>query len=77
MGYPTDDSRATLVVNGPVSDGTGHTTAVDGTCTNCGGVKLRNIQVSTFTFRISRYSLASYRSMELVWELPQQVAGRT
>lgn len=45
LGYPTDDTRATLVVNGPVSDGTGHTTAVDGTCSTCSGVKLRNIQV--------------------------------
>ncbi len=51
VGYPTDDSRATLVVDGPVANGTGHTTAVDGTCPNCSGVKLRNIQVSTFTFR--------------------------
>jgi len=51
VGYPTDDSRATLVVNGPVANGQGHTTAVDGTCSNCTGVKLRNIQVSTFTFR--------------------------
>jgi hypothetical protein len=45
QGYPTDYSRATLVVNGPVSNGKGHTTAVDGTCSNCNGVKLRNIQV--------------------------------
>lgn len=45
QGYPTGNDRATLVVNGPVSNGTGHTNAVDGTCTNCSGVKLRNIQV--------------------------------
>ena len=45
QGYPTGDQRATLVVSGPVANGAGHTTAVDGTCTNCGGVKLRNIQV--------------------------------
>ncbi len=45
VGYPTDDSRATLVVSGPVANGQGHTTAVDGTCQNCSGVKLRNIQV--------------------------------
>jgi hypothetical protein len=44
LGYPTDDTRATLVVNGPVQDGSGHTTAVDGTCASCNGVKLRNIQ---------------------------------
>ena len=46
MGYPTDDSRATLVVSGPIENGQGHTTAVDGTCANCGGVILRNIQAS-------------------------------
>ena len=45
VGYPSGDERATLVVNGPVSDGQGHTTAVDGTCSNCSGVRLRNIQV--------------------------------
>jgi hypothetical protein len=45
QGYPTDDTRATLVVFGPVANGTGHTTAVDGTCSNCDGVKLRHVQV--------------------------------
>lgn len=35
IGYPIEqedgtDLRATLVVNGPVSDGQGHTTAIDG-----------------------------------------------
>ena len=45
QGYPTGGERATLVVAGPVADGKGHTTAVDGTCNNCDGVKLRNIQV--------------------------------
>ena len=45
VGYPTDDSRATLVVSGPVSNGQGHTTAIDGTCANCSGIVLRNIQV--------------------------------
>lgn len=45
-GYPTDDSRATLVVNGPVANGVGHTNAVDGTCADCSGIMLRNIQVS-------------------------------
>ena len=48
QGYPTGDKRATLVVAGPVADGKGHTTAVDGTCTNCDGVKLRNIQVCSY-----------------------------
>ena len=45
VGYPTGDERATLVVAGPVFNGTGHTNAVDGTGLNCNGVKLRNIQV--------------------------------
>lgn len=45
LGYPTGDDRATLVVNGPVENGQGHTTAVDGTCVNCSGVKLRHVQV--------------------------------
>ncbi|KAI9063337.1 hypothetical protein FKP32DRAFT_1592598 [Trametes sanguinea] len=46
VGYPTGDERATLVVAGPVANGQGHTTAVDGTCQNCSGVKLRNIQIN-------------------------------
>lgn len=45
LGYPTDNSRAVLAVSGPVMDGQGHTTAIDGTCSTCSGVKLRNIQV--------------------------------
>lgn len=44
-GYPSGDERAVLVVNGPVMNGTGHTNAVDGTCSNCDGVRLRNVQV--------------------------------
>ncbi|KAI0032935.1 hypothetical protein K488DRAFT_78182 [Vararia minispora EC-137] len=46
LGYPTGDQRATLVVNGPVANGAGHTTAVDGTCSNCDGVMLRNVQIN-------------------------------
>lgn len=46
QGYPTGNDRAMLVVSGPVSNGQGHTNAVDGTCTNCSGVKLRNIQIN-------------------------------
>ena len=49
-GYPTDSSRATLVMSGPVANGKGHTTAVDGTCSDCYGVTLRNIQVSPSHF---------------------------
>ena len=58
-GYPTDNSRATLVVSGPVSNGQGHTTAVDGTCANCSGIILRNIQVrapATFSI-VDRYPI--------------------
>ncbi|KAF8182161.1 hypothetical protein K438DRAFT_1908086 [Mycena galopus ATCC 62051] len=46
LGYPTDDSRATLVVNGPVANGTGHTCAVNGACGDCSGIALRNIQIN-------------------------------
>lgn len=45
LGYPTGDDRAVLIVNGSIADGKGHTTAVDGMCSKCSGVKLRNIQV--------------------------------
>ncbi|KAF8659128.1 hypothetical protein AX16_001898 [Volvariella volvacea WC 439] len=45
-GYPIGDDRATLIVNGPVVNGTGHTVAIDGTCADCSGVKLRNIQIN-------------------------------
>lgn len=49
QGYPTDDTRATFVVSGPVTDGQGQsTTAVDGTCGDCDGIKLRNIQAGIF-----------------------------
>jgi hypothetical protein len=44
-GYPAGDDRAILVVNGPVFNGTGHTTAVDAMCSTCSGARLRNIQV--------------------------------
>ena len=52
LGYPTDGTRATLVVSGPITNGQGQTTAVDGTCENCGGIKLRNIQAGIFVFSI-------------------------
>lgn len=51
MGYPTTDTRAILTVNGPVSNGQGHTTAVDGSCATCSSVKLRNIQVPIISVR--------------------------
>ena len=34
-------------MSGPVANGQGHTTAVDGTCANCSNVILRNIQART------------------------------
>lgn len=57
VGYPTGNSRAILSVSGPIVNGTGHTTAIDGTCSTCSGIRLRNIQVcrtfgSTFTILI-------------------------
>lgn len=64
QGYPTGNDRATLVVNGPVSNGTGHTNAVDGTCTNCSGVKLRNIQVRSYQRDASRFDLVENRRVD-------------
>lgn len=58
-GYPTGDSRAMLVVNGPVSNGTGHTTAVDGSCATCSGVILRNVQVRTTITALLCHKLTS------------------
>ncbi|EMD40507.1 hypothetical protein CERSUDRAFT_111104 [Gelatoporia subvermispora B] len=46
VGYPEGSDRATLVVSGAVVNGNGQTTAVDGTCANCSGVRLRHIQVN-------------------------------
>jgi hypothetical protein len=70
VGYPTDNSRATLVVSGPVANGQGHTTAIDGTCANCGGIILRNIQVGVFLLLTDTLCLHHRciiaRSMELV-----------
>lgn len=59
QGYPTGDTRATLVVSGPVTNGHGHTTAVDGTCNNCNGVKLRNIQAGIFLYSIPDFLFTS------------------
>lgn len=70
MGYPTDNSRATLVVSGPVANGQGHTTAVDGTCANCSGAILRNIQANIFLSPIVNTLIYFVsRSMELAQEL--------
>ena len=61
QGYPTGPDRASLVVSGPVSDGTGHTTAMDGTCANCSGVKLRNVQVCSYQMRTLCFKVAEIR----------------
>ncbi|KAG8747422.1 hypothetical protein FRC10_001093 [Ceratobasidium sp. 414] len=46
FGYPIDDKRATLLVNGSTADGgSGHTVAVQGGCDLCAGIKIRNIQI--------------------------------
>lgn len=48
QGFPGLDlsHRATITVNGPINaDGTGHTTAVDGTCGTCISVALRYVQI--------------------------------
>jgi len=44
-GYPTDEARAMLVVSGPADADGGHTIAVDGSCAECDGVRIRNIQI--------------------------------
>jgi len=66
-GYPVGDERATLVVSGPITNGQGHTTAVDGTCANCSGVKLRHVQVvfaiSSFVSALSKTFHSIRRSM--------------
>jgi hypothetical protein len=47
QGYPTDDTRATIVVNGSrVDDDSQHTTAVIGSLANLSGVSLRNVQIN-------------------------------
>ena len=39
--------RALITVNGPANaDGTGHTTAVDGSCTTCDSVRLTYVQIN-------------------------------
>ncbi|QRV72576.1 right-handed beta helix region protein [Ceratobasidium sp. AG-Ba] len=45
-GYPIDDSRAILLVNGSTAnDGTGHTIAIQGGCPQCKDIKMRNFQI--------------------------------
>ncbi|KZT71563.1 hypothetical protein DAEQUDRAFT_724099 [Daedalea quercina L-15889] len=46
VGYPEGDDRATLVVSGVITNGTGQTTAVMGQCVDCDGIKLRHIQIN-------------------------------
>ncbi len=57
VGYPTDDTRAILVVNGPVADGKGHTTAIEGNCATCSGIKIRNLQVRAYSHALYSFSL--------------------
>ncbi|KAK0190468.1 hypothetical protein F5146DRAFT_1223358 [Armillaria mellea] len=46
VGYPTGDERATLSSMDRSSMEQGHTTAIDGTCANCTGIKIKNIQIN-------------------------------
>ena len=73
LGYPVGDERATLVVSGPTTNGQGHTIAVDGTCANCSGVKLRHVQVvfaiSPFVSALSETFYSVHRSMEIAVEV--------
>lgn len=47
LGYPIDDERAVLLVNGSTAaDGSGHTVAIVGGCDLCAGIKIRNIQIN-------------------------------
>ena len=64
LNFPTGETRATLVVAGPVADGKGHTTAVDGTCANCGGVELMNVQVSSRRIGSSPTEIAETRLVD-------------
>jgi hypothetical protein len=52
QGLPTDSSRAMLTITGPVmqSNQPNHTTAVQGQCPTCNGVRLRHIQVLSHIF---------------------------
>jgi hypothetical protein len=48
QGFPGLDliHRAIITVDGPVyANGTGHTTAVDGSCNNCSSVALRYVEI--------------------------------
>lgn len=44
VGYPTDSTRATIKIMGPVHGTSPHAIGVDGSCADCNGIKLRNIQ---------------------------------
>ncbi|CAE6429404.1 hypothetical protein ACGC1H_000916 [Rhizoctonia solani] len=45
LGYPIDDQRAILRVNGSTAAEGGHTVAIGGGCDLCQGIKIRNIQI--------------------------------
>jgi hypothetical protein len=40
MGYPTNNTRVILIANR-----TGMDMIIEGQCSNCGGVRVRNVQV--------------------------------
>ncbi|KAG7553539.1 hypothetical protein FFLO_03046 [Filobasidium floriforme] len=44
-GYPTDSTRAMLVVSGPKTPQVNHTTAVLGDCENCDFIRIKNIMI--------------------------------
>src|SRR6266498_1204512 len=44
---PLGTKELCYCMSGPVNNGEGHTTAVDGTCLTCIGIKLRNVHVTT------------------------------
>ncbi|KAF8507643.1 hypothetical protein BU17DRAFT_100380 [Hysterangium stoloniferum] len=48
QGLPTDNSRAMLIISGPVLQPgqANHTSAVSGQCATCNGVKLRHVQIN-------------------------------
>ncbi|CAE6485510.1 unnamed protein product [Rhizoctonia solani] len=45
LGYPIDDQRAIIRVNGSTAAEGGHTVAIGGGCDLCEGVMIRNIQI--------------------------------
>lgn len=44
-GYPTDESRATLVINTPYAHGVAMDTAISADCEKCIGSRIRNLRI--------------------------------